>query len=359
MKRASGVLMHISSLFGNYSIGSFGEEAKKFAFFLKKCGFSYWQVLPFCMPDENNSPYKSYSAFGANPYFIDLPTLFEEGLLHAEELEASRQHTPYSCEYDRLASERIELLRKACSRLTDRAKKEIKKFISEQPMQLEACRFLALKSQNEGQTWHEWKIQEPDEDEVFFWAFVQYEFFSQWKDVKEYANSLGIKIIGDIPIYVSLDSCDVWAHKELFRLDERGYPTSVAGVPPDYFSEDGQMWGNPLYDWDEMKKDGYTWWINRMKAASKLYDVVRLDHFRGFEAYYAIPAEDTDAELTLDYICRNTVSLTIMKAGNHATDTWLALYGGRMGGNTATPHSCDGTFVLDMLGLVLAVKQIR
>ena len=296
MNRASGVLMHISSLFGGYSIGSFGDEAKRFADFLNECGFTYWQVLPFCMIDESNSPYKSYSAFGGNPYFIDLPTLKRKGLLTDEELQSARQNTPYLCEYDRLASERIPLLKLACSRLDEQERERVKKFISENKSLCDASKFLALKEANAGKIWHEWETEKCDEEELFFWEFVQYEFFSEWSEIKAYANSLGIRIIGDVPIYVSLDSADVWANREQFQLDSRGYPKKVSGVPPDYFSEDGQKWGNPLYRWREMKKDGYSWWCERISHMLKLFDGVRIDHFRGLESYWSVDADAENAK---------------------------------------------------------------
>ena len=290
MKRSSGVLMHISSLPGEYSIGSFGAEAKKFADLLADCGFTYWQVLPFCMADDCNSPYKSYSAFGGNPFFIDLPTLCLKGLLTYEELRGAKQDTPYLCEYERLAEERPALLRLAASRVGKKERGNIERFMEEHPELLEAATFLALREANGGKPWQEFEVTAPDEEELFFWKFAQYEFYTQWMSIKEYANSRGIKIIGDIPIYVALDSCDVWAHPTLFQLDGKGQPTAVAGCPPDYFSEEGQLWGNPLYDWDEMAKDGYMWWRRRIKYMLTLFDGVRIDHFRGIESFWSIPA---------------------------------------------------------------------
>ncbi len=282
--------MHVSTLPGEYSIGSFGKSAREFVDFLADCGFSYWQTLPFCMTDECNSPYKSFAAFGANPYFIDLPTLFEKGLVSTAELDDAKQKSPYLCEYDRLAKERLALLKKASSRVSSAEKAKISDFLDKYPELSKASEFLALREKNSDRPWYEWTKDLPDDDTLFMWQFIQYEFFTQWLEIKKYANSKGIKLIGDVPIYVALDSCDVWAHKELFALDRDNRPKCVAGVPPDYFSEDGQLWGNPLYDWKEMKKDGYAWWCNRIEHMLTLFDGVRIDHFRGFEAFWSVPA---------------------------------------------------------------------
>ena len=290
MKRASGVLMHISSLWGDHSIGSFGEEARRFVDFLSEGGFTYWQVLPFCMADDKNSPYKSYSAFSGNPYFIDLPTLYKKGFLTKAELDNSRQSSPYLCEYDRLSKERLPLLRVAASRADSQTIEKVNSFMSNYPELANTARFLALKTANDDASWWDWAVNEPDGDELFFWQFVQYEFFAQWSELKSYANQKGIKIIGDIPIYVAHDSCDVWANREQFLLNEDGHPTCVAGVPPDYFCEDGQLWGNPLYDWKQMKKDGYAWWCRRMEYMLTLFDGVRIDHFRGLASFWSVPA---------------------------------------------------------------------
>lgn len=287
MKRSSGVLMHLSSLFGKYSSGSFGQEARYFVDFLAEAGFSYWQVLPFCMPDEFNSPYKSYSSFGANPWFIDLPTLYEKGLLTEEELCLSEQSSPYAVEYSRL-EERISLLYLAASRIRDRS--EVERELLRYPELSNAALFLALRRANGGTPWQKWTVHTPDTEVLFAEKFIQHEFLSQWLGIKEYANSKGIKIIGDLPIYVSLESSDVYFHRDEFLLNSEGYPTAVAGVPPDYFSKDGQLWGNPLYDYKKMKENGYAWWRSRIGYIFELFDGVRIDHFRGFEAYWSIPS---------------------------------------------------------------------
>ncbi len=252
MDRKSGVLMHVSSLPGDYSCGAFGKDAEAFVDFLADCGFSYWQVLPFCMVDECNSPYKSYSTFGGNPYFVDLAALGEKGLLTAEELISARQQTPYSCEFVRLYHTRFDLLRKAASRVSSAQRAAIESYIAADPYIASFCEFMSLKHANGEKPWYEWTQTELDEETLFLWKFIQYEFFHQWAKIKQYANSRGIRVIGDIPIYVALDSCDVYSAKHLFQLRADNKPSCVAGVPPDYFAEDGQLWGNPLYDWDVM-----------------------------------------------------------------------------------------------------------
>lgn len=288
IKRKSGVLLHVSSLHGEYSVGSFGSAAFQFVDFLAKGGFSYWQVLPFCIPDECNSPYKSEASFAGNPYFIDLPLLAAEGLLTSEELACARQKQPFLTESARLAKEREPLLRLAASRATNRD--EILRFLKSRPQLENACRFLALKRKNRGLPWQEFTDFEVNEADYFYFAFTQFHFFRQWQAVKSYANAKGISIIGDIPIYVAADSADVFGNREQFLLDERGNPTSVAGVPPDYFAADGQLWGNPLYNWQKMKADGFSWWRARLSFMLELFDGVRIDHFRGFEAFWSVPA---------------------------------------------------------------------
>ena len=293
MKRASGVLMHISSLWGDFSEGSFGEAARQWVDFLADCGFTYWQTLPFCLPDEANSPYKSFSAFSGNPYFIDLPMLHKVGLLTKEELESAYQKTPFACEFERLEKDRLPLLKKAADRMTDTTC--IDEFMSTHKRTEEFCRYMALRAANNDLPWNEWTVDTPDAETLKLWRFCQWAFFSQWKEIKNYANSKGISIIGDIPIYVAWESADVWSNPEQFCLDPDKNPSSVAGVPPDYFSEDGQLWGNPLYNWDRMKADGFSWWKERMSFMLECFDGVRIDHFRGFESYFSIPATETTA----------------------------------------------------------------
>ena len=287
MERKSGVLMHISSLYGDFGIGSFGKNAKEFINFLKECKFSYWQVLPFCMADDCNSPYQSYSAFGGNPYFVDLEALKAQGLIRDEELNSQRQETPYSCEYSRLFHTRFDILKKASERVKN--KEEIENYIKNNKHLSGFCEFMGRKAANSNKAWYEWENDRCDSGVLFMWKFIQYEFFREWAEIKDYANQNGIKIIGDIPIYVALDSADVWGNPECFMLDKDNKPSCVAGVPPDYFAKDGQLWGNPLYNWSEMKKDGFKWWCERMEHMFTMFDGVRLDHFRGFESYWAVP----------------------------------------------------------------------
>lgn len=296
MERKSGVLMHVSSLWGDYSCGSFGKAAKEFVDFLSAGGFSYWQVLPFGLVDECNSPYKSYSTFGGNPYFVDLESLFEEGLITSEELNSARQNTPYSCEFERLSKERVNLLLTASKRVNNELREKVNSFIDNNPHLKDFCRFMALKNANEDAEWIYWSIKDFDEDIEFGWRFIQFEFFTQWAKIKDYANQKGIGIIGDIPIYVSFDSSDVYFNKNLFMMDDNNRLTDVAGVPPDYFAEDGQLWGNPLYKWDEMEKDNFKWWQDRISFALNLFDGVRIDHFRAFESFWEVKGDAETAK---------------------------------------------------------------
>lgn len=287
IKRRSGVLMHVSSLWGDFSSGSFGKSAFEWIDFLADCGFSMWQVLPFCVTDSCNSPYKSYSAFSLNPYFIDIEELRDEGLLTEAECNAARQETPYTCEFERLRAERAKLLKKAMNRFEDSEREE--EFFNAHKQTDEFCKFMALKAANKNAVWNCFETDKVQEEEYKLWRFMQYIFFKQWQKVKKYANDKGIMIIGDIPIYVDYDSADVYANKERFLLDKSYRPTYVAGVPPDYFCEDGQLWGNPIYNWEQMESDGFAWWQERIKFMCELFDGIRIDHFRGIESYYTIP----------------------------------------------------------------------
>ena len=307
--RGSGILMHITSLPGPYGVGTFGKYAYAFVDFLQKAGQRYWQILPLNPTGYGDSPYQSCSAFAGNPYLIDLEDLVREGLLKEEELAAvcwaEREDRVDFC---RLYENRLNILRLAWSRF-DRAE-EMEAFCRENSDWLpDFALFMALKAQNGGKSWQQWpedlKRRQPDaiwqarhqlQEQIQFYSFVQYLFQKQWSALRKYANEKGILIIGDVPIYVPMDSADVWSSPELFQMDENLQPTAVAGCPPDAFSDDGQLWGNPLYDWGKMKKNGFLWWLRRLKAAQKLYDVVRLDHFRGFEAYWSVPYGEETAK---------------------------------------------------------------
>ena len=301
--------MPIFSLASPGGIGTFGSEAYRFVDFLKAAKQSYWQILPLTPTGHGDSPYSSFSAFAGNPYFIDIEALIEEKLLKEKEFKSfDFGNDPHKVDYSKLEGKRLELLRIAYSRFTPDDKYNT--FLKENAFWLnDYAIFMAIKAINSGADWHSWpqtlcrrdkdalkEIEKDLEGEIGFHKFLQYKFSQQWSKLKEYANLNGIKIIGDIPIYVALDSCDVWANTEQFQLDDQYMPTSVAGCPPDAFAEDGQLWGNPLYDWKKMKTDGYSWWVKRMRYALTLYDVVRIDHFRGLESYYSIPAGETTAK---------------------------------------------------------------
>lgn len=308
--RTSGILMHISSLPSPYGIGTMGKEARKFVDFLDKAGQTYWQILPICPTSYGDSPYQSFSSFAGNPYFIDLDYLCKDKLLTKKEcLSYEWGENPEFVEYGTLYENRFPLLKKAYQRFKKALPDDFADFCEKNSDWLnDYALFMALKDANGGVAWFEWekdlKLRKPSEiekakeefaDDVEFWKMLQYLFFKQWTELKAYANEKGIQIIGDVPIYVAGDSADVWANPGQFYLDENLDPIDVSGCPPDAFSDDGQLWGNPLFRWDAMKKDGYTWWTKRIKAMSELYDVVRIDHFRGFDSYYAIPAKDKTA----------------------------------------------------------------
>ena len=308
--RKAGILMHISSLPSPYGIGTLGAEARRFADFLAAGGQSCWQLLPVGPTGYGDSPYQSFSSFAGNPYFIDLDLLAGDGLLKPEEYqdldwggEASR------VDYALMYRTRFPVLHRACDRLLAQDSPDFAAFCGEQADWLEDyALFMALKDKHGGASWFQWpeglRLRRPDAlekagrelaGEVDFWKAVQYLFFRQWRSFKEYVNGKGISLIGDLPIYVSGDSADVWADSEQFQLDEDGLPTEVAGCPPDAFTADGQLWGNPLFDWERMKEDGYAWWLRRIAFQFQLFDTLRIDHFRGFESYYAIPYGDKTA----------------------------------------------------------------
>ena len=314
-KRSCGILMHITSLPTKHGIGTLGEDAYKFVDFLSKAGQKYWQILPVGPTGYGDSPYQCYSAFAGNPLLIDLDMLIDEDLLSENDpdLMVLDKKNDFS-DYAQLFSFKNVILQKAALKFFSSASREdkaaFKKFCRKNSFWLDDyALFMSLKYHFKQVMWTEWdddiRLRKPAAMEKYsaeldtmikYWKFVQFKFFRQYKALKKYANKKGIKIYGDMPIYVSMDSADVWASPDMFMLDEDNRPIKVAGCPPDPFAPTGQLWGNPLYDWEKMDKDGYEWWISRVKYSSKLYDLTRIDHFRGFESFYAIPAEDETAE---------------------------------------------------------------
>ena len=308
--RASGILMPISSLPSPYGIGTMGAAARSFVDFLVKSGQAYWQILPVCPTSYGDSPYQSFSTFAGNPYFIDLDDLAKQGLLLPEEYASiDWECTPDCINYGVMYEKRYAVLRCAAKRLLAKPGADYRRFVKENDFWLpDYALFMALKDAHNGACWLEWeeplRRREPAAlaaarqqyaDDVAFWQAVQFMFYSQWQALKHYANQQEIRIIGDLPIYVALDSVDVWSCPQEFQLDENLLPTEVAGCPPDGFSATGQLWGNPLFDWDSMAKTGYAWWVRRIKHMCSTYDVVRIDHFRGFAGYYAIPYGEATA----------------------------------------------------------------
>lgn len=305
LRRGAGLLLPISSLPSPYGIGTLGKEAYRFADFVKGTGGSYWQVLPIGPTSYGDSPYQSFSAFAGNPYFIDLDLLAEEGLLLTEEItERDWGAEASEADYEKLYENRFDVLRLAYGRSRHREEEEYRTFEKENAYWLQDYSlYMALKGEFENRAWTDWeddiRLRRPEaviryqkklEREIGFWKFCQYKFDEQWKKLKVYTEKLGIEMIGDIPLYVAMDSADVWAHSDLFELDEDLRQINIAGVPPDLFSETGQRWGNPLYRWDVMEKDGFSWWKERMKFCACHYDVIRIDHFIGIVNYYSIPA---------------------------------------------------------------------
>ncbi len=296
--------MHLSSLPSPYGIGTMGQSARDFIDFLREAGQSYWQLLPICPTSYGDSPYQSFSTFAGNPYFIDLDALAADGLLTRDEFcSIDWESAPDDINFGALYEKRYPVLRRAASRFLQQPRADFDEFRRKNAAWLpDYALFMALKDAHGGAPWWEWdeplRVCDPDAiahartryaDELAFWEAVQYLFFAQWDALKTYAHDNDISIIGDLPIYVSLDSVDVWAQPALFQLDENKRPREVAGCPPDGFSADGQLWGNPLFDWDSMAHDGYAWWVDRIGHLCAIYDILRIDHFRGFDSYYAIP----------------------------------------------------------------------
>jgi 4-alpha-glucanotransferase len=292
--RASGILLHPTSLPSRFGIGDFGPEAHRFVDFLAEAGQTIWQVLPLAATGYGESPYQSLSSFAGNPLLISPEKLAERSLLSSEDIANAPAFPEDTCEFERVIPYKYDLLRAAALRF--RATPDFDRFCHDQGWWLDDCaRFLALKHANGGRSWAEWTILEADPQEVFVQKFWQFEFYRQWEEIRNHASKRKIRILGDVPIYVAHDSADVWSNRDLFELDEKGNPTKVAGVPPDYFSATGQLWGNPIYRWDRMEQTGFKWWIDRFRATLDLVDLVRVDHFRGFEAYWEVPAKEKTA----------------------------------------------------------------
>lgn len=302
MKRSSGAFLSISSLPSKYGIGTLGEEAYKFVDFLKESGFSYWQILPFNPTGFGNSPYQTFSTFAGNPYFIDLKLLKKEGLLSAYDLKNYKYEDSEHVNYGLLYTEKFNILRKAFNKSYLKLEKEIENFGKENSYWLEDYSlYMAIKDYFKGCSFLYWPddikrkessiikyYKELLKEDILFYKFIQYIFYKQFSNLVNYMNEKEIKMICDLPIYVSMDSSDVWANIDLFLFDSEYNPKLVAGVPPDYFSETGQLWGNPLYNYQKMKEDNYSWWVKRIKHIGKYCKTIRIDHFRGFEAFYSI-----------------------------------------------------------------------
>lgn len=308
--RASGILLPVFCIPSPNGIGCFSREAYQWVDFLVSAGQRYWQILPLGPTSFGDSPYQSFSTYAGNPYFIDLEELVEEGLLTREQVDgADMGKDKRDIDYGKLYENRMPLLKKAFQKSQQEEDSEFLSFWSENAWWLDDyALFMAVKDVFQGASWDQWAediryrwdnalwyYRNNYAEQIRFYAWLQYVFAKQWKKLKEYANEQGVRIIGDIPIYVAYDSADVWAHPELFQLKEDRTPAAVAGCPPDGFSADGQLWGNPLYRWDYHRDTGYIWWVGRMENCFKMYDVVRIDHFRGFDEYYSIPAGDKTA----------------------------------------------------------------
>lgn len=309
MDRGAGILLAVTSLPSPYGIGTMGKEAFRFVDMLTDLRQKYWQVLPIGPTSFGDSPYQSFSAFAGNPYLIDLDILIEEGLLKQEEVDGYNWGgRKDDVDYALIYTNRFKVLKSAFNRF-DVKKDAFKKFCKDNKEWLEDYSlYMAVKNEKGGSEWLSWEeglknrdadtlaaYREKLKEQILFWMFLQYKFFEQWKALKTYANEHGIKIIGDIPLYIALDSADVWADRGQFKLDEEGRPSEVAGCPPDDFSDDGQKWGNPLYDWEKMEAEGFGWWKKRIAANGRIFDIIRIDHFIGVAKYYSIPAQDENA----------------------------------------------------------------
>ncbi|MCF0229568.1 MAG: 4-alpha-glucanotransferase [Parasporobacterium sp.] len=311
MKRSSGILMSISSLPSPYGIGTLGKEAYRFADFLHEAGQKYWQMLPLGPTGYGDSPYQSTYSFAGNPYFIDLDMLIEDGLLSKKVLKGiDFGSDPRHVDYGRVYETRFKLLAEAKKNGWERDAEKVAGFRDENSWVEEYALYMAAKRHFGMKSWTDWddddlRFRKPEtmagyreelKEDIELFVYIQFLFYKQWDALKKYINNLGISTIGDIPIYVPMDSADVWSEPQYFQLDDQYVPKAVAGVPPDYFSADGQLWGNPLYDWDAMRNDGYGWWIRRIDGVSKLFDVIRVDHFRGFSEYWSVPYGEATAK---------------------------------------------------------------
>ena len=312
MKRSCGILLPVFALPSPYGIGTLGQAAYDFVDFLRQAGQSWWQMLPLGPTGYGDSPYQSFSSYAGNPYFIDLDLLRRDGLLTAQEIASLAWGSdPARVDYAALYENRFVLLQKAAERGWARDREEVQLFARQNAQWLpDYALYMAVKRHFDEKPWTQWpdeaiRLRKPEAmaqyrqmlaSDIRMFTYSQFLFFRQWNALREYAHEQGVGIIGDLPIYVSMDSADVWAEPAFFQLDSNGYPTETAGVPPDCFSRDGQLWGNPLYRWEAMKADGYGWWIRRVDGAAKLYDMLRIDHFRGFESYWAVPYGDTTAK---------------------------------------------------------------
>ena len=311
MKRSSGILMSVSSLPSPYGIGTLGKAAYDFVDFLAEAGQSWWQMLPVGHTSYGDSPYQCFSAYAGNPYFVDLDQLCKDGLLTQQEIRAEDWGSDSGkVDYEKIYQGRFRVLALAARRGWERDAHKVDAFVRDNANWLpDYALFMAVKKHFGMKAWTEWtdediRLRRPEalesyrrqlSEDVRLYTYIQYLFFQQWERLRAYAHEKGIGIIGDLPIYVAMDSADVWSDPKSFQLDERNVPVEVSGVPPDSFSADGQLWGNPLYNWDAMKADGFGWWIRRIEGASHLYDVLRIDHFRGLESYWAVPYGETTA----------------------------------------------------------------
>ena len=312
MKRSCGILLPVFALPSPYGIGTLGQAAYDFVDFLRQAGQSWWQMLPLGPTGYGDSPYQSFSSYAGNPYFIDPDLLRRDGLLTAQEIASLAWGSdPARVDYAALYENRFVLLQKAAERGWARDRAEVQLFARQNAQWLpDYALYMAVKRHFDEKPWTQWpdeaiRLRKPEAmaqyrqmlaSDICMFTYSQFLFFRQWNALREYAHEQGVGIIGDLPIYVSMDSADVWAEPAFFQLDSNGYPTETAGVPPDCFSRDGQLWGNPLYRWEAMRADGYGWWIRRVDGAAKLYDMLRIDHFRGFESYWAVPYGDTTAK---------------------------------------------------------------